>query len=170
MKTLQIPFYSDTLTLIEHNGQPYAAMRPIVENMGLDWRSQQRKLNNRFHATIAIMTTIATDGKTRKMLCLPLQKLPAWLYTVHPRKVAGNIRPLVERYQAECDAVLWQYWTTGRAEQAAVKSEIAALEEKEAQSKQRGSHAARALNRRKQEKQHYCAAIHALNGQLALLL
>lgn len=166
MKLLHVPFYSDTLTLIEHNGQPYIAMRPIVENMGLDWRSQQRKLNSRFHSIVVNMTTVATDGKTREMLCLPLQKLPAWLFTVHPRKVAAPIRAAVERYQAESEAALWSYWTGGQAKQSEIRRALKKAQREEQQSRKRGSEAGRKLNARKLEKQRNQAVLTALQAQL----
>ena len=34
-----VPFNNANLTMIEHNGQPYIPMKPIVEGMGLDWKS-----------------------------------------------------------------------------------------------------------------------------------
>ena len=41
-------FYNTHLSIIEHNGQPYTPMKPIVEGMGLDWKSQFVKLKQRF--------------------------------------------------------------------------------------------------------------------------
>lgn len=111
MKTVRItiPFHDKPLVLIDHHEQPFVAMRPIVDGMGMDWKSQQRKLNKRFTSTVVILTTVADDGRKRAMLCLPLKQLPAWLNTIHPEKVAPHIRDSIRRYQAECDEVLWQY-------------------------------------------------------------
>ena len=39
----------------------------------MSWKSQQRKLTTRFASTVVIMTTVADDGKQRRMLCLPLK-------------------------------------------------------------------------------------------------
>ncbi|BAN98009.1 hypothetical protein E05_32430 [Plautia stali symbiont] len=58
---------------------------------------------------------VAEDGKSRKMLCLPLRKLAGWLQTINPSKVKSEIRDKVVQYQEECDDVLYDYWTKGIA-------------------------------------------------------
>ena len=118
---ITIPFYDKPLVLIDHNECPFVAMRPIVEGMGMDWKSQQRKFNTRFASTVVIMTTVADDGGERTMLCLPLQQLPAWLNTIHPETVAAPIRDNIRRYQRECDEVLWQYWTPSSSKGCAIR-------------------------------------------------
>lgn len=62
------------------------------------------------------ITSVAEDGKLRGMMCLPLKKLPAWLYSISPNKVAPELREKIIRYQEECDDALWNYWTQGVAE------------------------------------------------------
>ncbi len=116
-----VTFHGDTIFCIEHQNQPYAPMRPIVENMGLDWKSQSAKLNaNKGRwATVAIITTVAQDGREREMLCLPVRKLPAFLASINPRKVRPELRERIELYQAECDDALWNYWMHGKAERPA---------------------------------------------------
>ena len=59
-KSLSVDFHQDKLTLVEYNGQPYVAMKPLVENMGLDWRSQQRKLTAKRWGMVKM--TIPTNG------------------------------------------------------------------------------------------------------------
>ncbi len=113
MNTLiRIPFHNKPLCLIDADGKPYVAMRPIVDGMGLNWKGQERRLKARFTSTVCILPTVALDGKQREMLCLPLDKLTTWLLTINPRKVNPAIRANVERYQAESEAALWRYWTT----------------------------------------------------------
>lgn len=63
MRTLtqiNVPFHSADLVIIEFNNQPFTAMRPIVEGMGLTWQSQYEKLKQRFSSVI---TEIVTTGK-----------------------------------------------------------------------------------------------------------
>ncbi|MBI5917813.1 MAG: phage antirepressor N-terminal domain-containing protein [Nitrosomonadales bacterium] len=110
-----VPFYQDTLVLVDHDGQPFVAMKPIVENMGLAWQAQHVKLTDKFGSTITIITTVAEDGKNREMVCLPLRKIPAFLYSVNPSKVKPELREKIVRYQSECDNALWDYWTSGSA-------------------------------------------------------
>ncbi|MCQ8140326.1 phage antirepressor N-terminal domain-containing protein, partial [Vibrio parahaemolyticus] len=70
----------------------YVAMKPIVANIGIDWHSQRQKLNDRFASTAVEITSVAEDGKLRDMTCLPLKKLPSWLYSISPNKVAPELR------------------------------------------------------------------------------
>ncbi len=115
MQLANVPFYNDNLVLVNRNEEPYVPMRPIVEQMGLDWRSQHRKINERFNSVMVIMTTTGSDGKRYEMVCMPLRKLPAWLYSISPNRVAPELKEKIILYQEECDDVLWQYWTKGFA-------------------------------------------------------
>ncbi len=112
---ITVPFHSAELYLVEHNGQPYTPMKPIVEGMGLDWKSQYAKLKQRFSSTMVEITMVANDGKERLMICFPVRKLFGWLMTIMPNKVKPEIRDSVIMYQNECDDVLWDYWTKGTA-------------------------------------------------------
>lgn len=112
---IAVPFHNAELYLIEFNGQPYTPMKPIVEGMGLDWAAQFNKLKQKFASTIAEIAMVANDGKSRSMLCLPMRKLAAWLYSVNANKVKPELRDTVIKYQEECDDVLWDYWTKGKA-------------------------------------------------------
>ena len=60
---IPVPFYSDTVVLVEHQNKPYVAMKPIVNNLGLDWKTQYRKLGEKFDSVMVIMTTTGADGK-----------------------------------------------------------------------------------------------------------
>ncbi|MGI3391027.1 phage antirepressor N-terminal domain-containing protein [Acinetobacter baumannii] len=118
MRTLtqiNVPFHSADLVIIEFNNQPFTAMRPIVEGMGLTWQSQYEKLKQRFSSVITEIVTTGKDGKQYNMVCLPVRKLFGWLMTISPNKVKPALRDTVILYQQECDDVLWEYWTKGQA-------------------------------------------------------
>ncbi|WP_230657778.1 phage antirepressor N-terminal domain-containing protein [Psychrobacter sp. I-STPA10] len=110
-ETITIPFHGQNLFLVNHDGEPYTPMKPIVENMGLNWASQYTKIKQRFSSTIVEIAIVAQDGKERLMTCLPVRKLAGWLYTISPNKVKSELREKVIIYQEECDDVLWRYWT-----------------------------------------------------------
>jgi hypothetical protein len=114
-QALTVPFHGTELFIVEHNGQPYTPMKPIVEGMGLDWAAQFTKIKQRFASTIAEITMVAEDGKKRVMTCLPLRKLAGWLYTISAGKVNPELRDKIVMYQNECDDALWDYWTKGQA-------------------------------------------------------
>ncbi|HDS1113605.1 TPA: phage antirepressor N-terminal domain-containing protein [Pluralibacter gergoviae] len=112
-RTINVPFYGNSLFVVEHKGEDYTPMRPIIEGMGMDWASQFTKLKQRFKSTVVEITMVAADGKSRSMICLALRKLAAWLNSVSPNKVRPEIRDNVIRYQEEYDDVLYEYWTKG---------------------------------------------------------
>ncbi|UBX30236.1 phage antirepressor N-terminal domain-containing protein [Arsenophonus apicola] len=111
--TINVPFHGAELYIVNYNGEPFTPMKPIVEGMGMIWAAQFVKLKQRFISTISEIEMVADDGKSRKMVCLPLRKLAGWLATISPNKVKSEIRDKVIQYQEECDDVLYEYWTTG---------------------------------------------------------
>lgn len=111
--TINVPFHGTELYVVNHNGEPFTPMKPIVDGMGMDWKSQYVKLTQRF-AKGVVEITIPTAGGIQKMICLALRKLAAWLNTISPNKVKPEIRDRVIQYQDECDDVLYEYWTKGQ--------------------------------------------------------
>lgn len=113
-RTINVPFYGNSLFVVEHNGEPYAPMKPIIDGMGMDWASQFTKLKQRFKTSIVKITMqLPGDNQRRDIICLALRKLAGWLQTISPNKVRPEIRDSVIRYQEECDDVLYEYWTKG---------------------------------------------------------
>ncbi len=114
--TQVIPFRKAELLLVNHAGEPFVPMKPVVDGMGLAWSGQHEKLSSgRFQATIKEIVIVAGDGKQRAMTCLPLRKLTGWLMSISPNKVKPELRDGIIAYQNECDDVLWSYWNEGRA-------------------------------------------------------
>lgn len=109
-RQIKVPFHGTDLYVVEHNGQPYTPVKPIVEGMGLDWKSQQVKVTQRFRSSIAEITMVEENGEPRFMTCLPVRKLPGWLQSISIGKVRPALRKRVAEYQAECDDALWRFW------------------------------------------------------------
>lgn len=111
-RTINVPFHGSSLYIVNHNGEPYTPMKPIVEGMGITWQSQLEKIKNRFSKGVTEIV-IPSAGGSQSMTCLALRKLNGWLQTISPNKVKPEIRANVIRYQEECDDVLYEYWTNG---------------------------------------------------------
>ncbi|MDH2304977.1 phage antirepressor N-terminal domain-containing protein [Providencia rettgeri] len=112
ISTINVPFHGANLCIVNHDGNPYVPMKPIIEGMGLDWASQFTKLKKRFSKGI-VEIAIPSKGGEQSMICLAMHKLTGWLYSIMPNKVKPEIRDKVIQYQEECDDVLYEYWTTG---------------------------------------------------------
>jgi hypothetical protein len=106
-----LSFHSAELLVVDYGGDPFVPMRPVVDGIGLNWKSQRAKLNSsRFAPALIDITLIAADGRYQEMQCLPLRKLPGWLMTLSPHNVQPEIRSRVITYQRECDDALWLHW------------------------------------------------------------
>lgn len=57
------------------------------------------------------MTTTGADGKNYEMVCLPLEYVYGWLFTIDANLVVEANRENVKRYQLECDDVLYEHFT-----------------------------------------------------------
>ena len=102
-----VPFHGDTIFCINHRGQPYTPMRPLVENMGLDWQSQAAKLRANRERWGVVNIATPSQGGEQHATCLPVRKLPAFLASINPKKVRPELRAKIELYQAESDDALW---------------------------------------------------------------
>lgn len=112
MKTIE--FYGDTIEVVDMNGQPGVTARRLVENLGLDWSTQLEKLQDPLF-NCGHMPAVGADGKQREMLVLPVDRLPAFLFSINPKKVREDLQEKLARYRLECAGVLYNYWAKGYA-------------------------------------------------------
>ena len=153
MEALKAEFLGQEITLIDNNGMPYVAMRGIVEGIGLDWKTQHKKLlDNSSKFNCGHITTVAQDGKNREMLCIPIKKLNGWLFGLNPNRVRSDLKARLENYQEECFLALWDYWSEGVARRDEVKNKLSAWQAKKEEYKAASAEKGRALNACKKEK------------------
>ena len=108
-----ISFHDQSIIAIEHEGKHFVALRPIVENIGLDWAAQYSRIKRHpvMSATVVMMTTqMPGDDQRREVFCLPLSMLNGWLFGVDVNRVREEIRPKLIRYQTECFDVLYRHF------------------------------------------------------------
>ena len=103
-----ISFHGQTVPVFIQNRQHYVAMRPICENIGIDWEAQRQKIqrNQILNSVACMIKATAADGKNYQTLCLPLEYLNGWLFGVDARRVKPQIRERLLQYQRECFQVL----------------------------------------------------------------
>lgn len=99
-----VTFAGADLTCVhdDDSGEVYVSLRRACEGLGIDYRSQRRKLKSTHWATVVIMTTEAGDGSRRNLSMVDLDTLGMWLATISPGRVSDDARPKVKRYQKEC--------------------------------------------------------------------
>lgn len=125
ISTINVPFHGQSLATISHEGQPFVAMRSIVENIGIDWTGQSVKLRtqkDKFNCRDISM--VAADGKLRQLLCIPLRKLNGWLFSINPERVRADIKDKLIQYQEECFSVLYEYWSKGEVKPKVSKTTV----------------------------------------------
>jgi hypothetical protein len=113
-QSLSVQFHDQTLTAILVDDNPCVAMKPICENIGLQWEGQLKRLNRHpvLKSTMSMMDIVAEDGKRRKMVTLPLEFLNGWLFSIDATRAKPEIRPRLIEYQRECFKVLAAHFMT----------------------------------------------------------
>ena len=131
ISTQTISFNNQSLITVEQNGNHYVAMKPICENIGIDWRAQRQRIvrDEVLCSTVVIITTVAEDGKNREMLCLPIQYLNGWLFGIDINRCNPEIRDTLIKYKKECYQALHDYWFKGKAERTINPEQQQAIQE-----------------------------------------
>ena len=110
-----IPFHDGELVAVEHDGQPRVSVRHICESIGIDTRSQLRKLGRKPWAVVVNLTMTAADGKNYDTATVDRRTLTMWLATVDTNVVAESARPFLEQLQNEAADALDAYFNEGGA-------------------------------------------------------
>lgn len=118
MNTNQIiKFNNQQIPVFFHNDKPYVAIKPICENIGLDWVSQHKRiLRNHVLSQGMVMMTIPSKGGNQETITLPIGYLNGWLFGIDVNRVKPEIKPTLIKYQLECFDVLYKHFMPKVAE------------------------------------------------------
>lgn len=133
---------------ITENGQVFIPVKPICHAIGVDSEAQRQRILRHYilGSTAFTLKAVAADEKEREMLCLPLEYIYGWLFTIDASLVAEANREKVANYQRECYDILYRNFAgslrrrveENEAEIAALKAvNDAILNEKEAKAARR---------------------------------
>lgn len=94
----------------EHNF--FVPIKPICQAIGVQFEAQYHRLSRHYilAAVMSTMDTTGADGKTYEMVCLPLEYVYGWLFTIDANLVAEANRENVKRYQLECYQALYTHF------------------------------------------------------------
>ena len=68
-------------------------MKPMVEGMGLAWNNQLRNIKEDSGLAPAMLTiSIPSSGGNQAMVCLPLDMIAGWLFTINPKQYKNDWR------------------------------------------------------------------------------
>lgn len=118
ISTQTISFNNQSLITVEQNGNHYVAMKPICENIGIQWESQYNRIrrDDVLNSVIFIMNMTGSDRKNYQMICLPIEYLNGWLFGIDINRCKPEIRDTLIKYKKECYQALHDYWFNGKAE------------------------------------------------------
>ena len=110
-KSKIVKFNNQQVPVFIQGDKPYVLMKPICENIGLDWNSQKKRINrNAVLSKGKVMMTSPSNGGDQEYIALPLGMLNGWLMGVDANKVKPEIKDTLVKYQLECYDVLYQHF------------------------------------------------------------
>jgi P22_AR N-terminal domain len=111
------------VVLVEINGERLVLvpLRQFCQHLGIDWPSQYQRvqrdeiLAKEMMSVVLTTTLIPVRGQRQSYptLCLPLDLLPGWLFTISPTRVKPELRERIQRYRGQCYRVLWKAFLQG---------------------------------------------------------
>jgi hypothetical protein len=110
---VSIDFYGNSIVAVLKEGVPYVAMKPICENIGLQWEAQLKRIkrNPVLETCMSIMDMqMPGDDQRRELAFLPLDMLNGWLFGVDVNRVKPELKDKLVRYQKECYTVLFKHF------------------------------------------------------------
>lgn len=112
---IPVPGTSTPIMAVQHDGTEWAAARHICDALGIDWKSQHRKLESKNWARVVMMTTHDSSGRQQEISMVDRRTLTMWLATIDTNRVSEEARPVLEAYQLEAANALDEYFHKGGA-------------------------------------------------------
>lgn len=117
-----LPFHGHTLLTFAHktdlrgrydHAGHYVVLRPIVNALGLDWKSQySRIMRDEVLSCVVVTTTcqLPGDNQKREHLCMPIDHMHGWLFGVSVKRVRPELRERLIVFKRECYRALYRHW------------------------------------------------------------
>jgi hypothetical protein len=118
---IPLPFKGDLIDYLELHGrklewlwrdhEAYVPVRPICDQLNIDWKSQYRKLTAPdYEGCVVMMTTQDTIGRDQEMLCIAYPDFLIWLATLTISRLKPAAQDAARRTKAEIKQVLSNYY------------------------------------------------------------
>ena len=110
MNITKVEFHGNVIEAVkDERGECWVSVRSICDGIGVSWPPQYTKIKNdpRYRG-YDIVTPSASGSQTT--LCLPVNQLNGWLFSINANKVHEDVRPRLLQYQKECMEVLYKHF------------------------------------------------------------
>jgi hypothetical protein len=107
-----IPFNEHQIMTVRDENGIHVVMKPIVEAMGLTWRTQHERIKNHPVLSKGIrLILIPSAGGMQETLALHLEQFHGWLVTLDPRRIVGECQQLmVADYQERAFRIIFEHF------------------------------------------------------------
>lgn len=108
----QINFHGDLLWAGRNDGEVIVAVKPICDNLTIDWSGQFRRIKrDAILAKGIVIMAIPSPGGVQETICLTLPLVAGWLFGIDDRRIRDPaIREKVLDYKRECHDVLYKHF------------------------------------------------------------
>jgi len=115
-EVVKLDLSAGSLHTILVGDQPHIVLKPAIEDLGLSYAAQYRKLQTRSWASVAqTAMQMPGDDQTRSHTTVPVRTFLMLLANVNENRVAEAIRPTLVAFQNETADAIEAYWTQGGA-------------------------------------------------------
>lgn len=99
--------------VVVENGEKRVAVRPICDALGIAYQGQIDKVKQDeiLGSTLMPSMMVGKDGKEREMQTIPYKFVFGWLFSINPKNVSEEARPLVLKYKLKCYDALYYHFT-----------------------------------------------------------
>lgn len=110
MNITKVEFHGNVIEAVkDEKGECWVSVRSICEGIGIDPKNQRDKIQRDSRYRWGDITSPSAGG-IQTMLCLPLNQLSGWLFSINANKVREDVRPKLLQYQKECMEVLYKHF------------------------------------------------------------
>lgn len=114
LATIPVPGTSNPIMAVQKDGTEWASITHVCDALGIDSKSQRRKIQGKSWAC-GVMMTLQVAGQNREVFMVDRRTLTMWLATIDTNRVSEAARPTLEAYQLEAANALDAYFHQGGA-------------------------------------------------------
>ncbi|OFQ47333.1 phage antirepressor N-terminal domain-containing protein [Corynebacterium sp. HMSC076D02] len=112
--TIPVPGTSNPIMAVQKDGTEWASITHVCDALGIDSKSQRRKIQGKSWAC-GVMMTLQVAGQNREVFMVDRRTLTMWLATIDTNRVSEAARPTLEAFQLEAANALDAYFHKGGA-------------------------------------------------------